>query len=189
MLGSHNSWSYLKPKKWWMKILGFTAKCQSADIREQYELHGVRCFDLRVKFNGDVPQVAHGLIEYDYTHTQLFADLDYLNSKGDVVVRVLHEARNLQAIRDRGKFFEFCSGLEKDWTEIKFWCGRNLFNWTEDYQFQYNPSCEEKYASVCVPKFIDDWWPWLFARRNNRKILEAGTTCDILLIDFVNIRS
>jgi len=47
ILGSHNSWSYLPPKKWYMKPFRFTAQCQDWDIKTQYE-HGVRCFDLRL---------------------------------------------------------------------------------------------------------------------------------------------
>ena len=49
------------------------------------------------------------------------------------------------------------------------------------------PTCSESYSSVCPPKIIDDWWPWLFAYLNNKKIKEKGTNKDILLIDFVNI--
>ena len=50
ILGSHNSWSYLPPKHWWMWSFHFMAKCQRVDIREQYEKYGVRCFDLRVRW-------------------------------------------------------------------------------------------------------------------------------------------
>ena len=50
ILGSHNSWSYLPPKHWWMWPIHFMAKCQRVDIREQYEKYGVRCFDLRVRW-------------------------------------------------------------------------------------------------------------------------------------------
>ena len=46
ILGSHNSWTYLSPKKWWMKALAFTAKCQKYDIKtakkhlEKFEIYG-----------------------------------------------------------------------------------------------------------------------------------------------------
>ena len=58
--GSHNSWTYLKPKKWWMYLIRWAAKCQSKNIIEQYNA-GVRCFDLRLKCkeNGDMC-IAHG---------------------------------------------------------------------------------------------------------------------------------
>lgn len=85
-------------------------------------------------------------------------------------------------------FSNFCKEIEEKFPNIKFWCGRSLYGWIEEYVFQNNPSCEEKYSSVCKPNLIDDWWPWLFAKRNNKKILKQGTDKDILLIDFVNIR-
>jgi hypothetical protein len=50
------------------------------------------------------------------------------------------------------------------------------------------PTCEENYSSVMPPKWLDDWFPWLYAKLNNRKILSKGTDKDILLIDFVNIK-
>ena len=71
---------------------------------------------------------------------------------------------------------------------IIWWCGRNLYNWEFDYDFGTEPSCHEDYSSVSKPKLIDDWWPWLYAKRKNKEILEKGTDKEILLIDFVNIK-
>ena len=53
VLGSHNAWSYLPARKWWMKMLAFTAKCQKYDIQTQYEKYNSRCFDLRLTFDDD----------------------------------------------------------------------------------------------------------------------------------------
>ena len=190
ILGSHNSWSYLKARKWWMKLIAFTAKCQDDEIGKQYATDGVRCFDLRVRFDGSKIIVAHGIIEYDITEDKLYKDLEWLDGCEDVYVRVLHEARNKKqyTTENVNSFKDFCSYLEKRYKNIKFWCGKNLYNWTNDYTFGYDPSCEEKYASVCPPKLIDDWYPRWFASRNNHEILEEGTDKDILLIDFVNIK-
>ena len=95
ILGSHNSWSYLPLTKWWMKPFAFMAKCQDYNIKQQYELCGVRCFDLRIKFNKDGNLViAHGNAIYKYTRLDLEKDLYYLSNKGDCYVRVLHEIRN-----------------------------------------------------------------------------------------------
>ena len=190
VLGSHNSWTYLKPKKWWMKLLAFTARCQECSIKDQYEKYGTRCFDLRVKFNGDGNTIiAHGCIEYEITEEQLMNDLGWLNAKGDVYVRVLHEARTKEYYSEltREMFVWFCDHLEETFTNIKFWCGRNMYNWKVDYVFSYDPSCEEKYSSVCPPKWIDDWYPKLYASVMNKRNKEKGTDKDILLIDFVDI--
>ncbi len=190
ILGSHNSWTYLKPKKWWMKLIGFTAKCQEANIYEQYTTYNTKCFDLRVKFDkkGNLI-IAHGLIEYDIDKEQLLNDLKWLNDKGDVSIRILHEVRNKRSYTKENinKFVKLCNELINKFSNLKFWCGKNLYNWENDYTFKYSPSCEEKYSSVCSPKLIDDWYPKWFAKRKNNEIKKLGTDKDILLIDFVNI--
>jgi len=189
ILGSHNSWSYLPPRHWWMRPFAFMARCQSVDIKTQYEKYGVRCFDLRIRYEKWKLQVAHGSIVYDITEKQLKDDLEYLDSKGDCFVRILHEARTKKQYEPSKPFFQsFCYTLNSDYPNIYWWCGRNLYNWQRDYNFNKEPSCEENYSSVSKPRLIDDWWPWLYARLNNKKILAKGTTSDILLIDYVNIK-
>ena len=193
ILGSHNSWSYLPQRRWWMKPIGFMAKCQRVDIRTQYERYGVRCFDLRVRFNKyGLGIVAHGIVEYCFTASKIYEDLAWLNAQGDAYVRVIHEVRTARQYknRDTGLFRIFCERIEDAYKNIRFWCGRELFCWGYDYHFpDYDePTCEERYASVCPPKLIDDWWPWIFARLHNRAALAAGTKKDILLIDFVDIK-
>jgi len=190
MLGSHNSWSYLTPTKWWMKLLAFTAKCQSKNIVQQYTYYNVRCFDLRVRFDKENnPIIAHGIIEYNISEKDLFESLEYLNLKGDVYVRILHEVRTKKQYTEESieNFVDFIIKLQCRFSNIKFWCGRNLYNWNKDYKFpEPELTCSESYSSVCSPKIIDDWWPWLFAIRNNKKFFKEGTDKDILLIDFVN---
>ena len=190
ILGSHNSWSYNKPKKWWMKLIAFTARCQNIDIKTQYEL-GVRCFDLRIRFDKDCNTVfAHGIIEYNIDADKVYDDLKWLDNKGDCYVRVIHEARNRPQYSNESisNFQYTCKELQCSFTNIKFWCGKSIYNWEHnDYEFDYQPSCEEKYASVCAPKLIDDWYPRWFAKHHNKEIKEEGTEKDILLIDFVNI--
>lgn len=190
ILGSHNSWSYLPPKHWWMWPFKFMARCQSKDIKEQYEL-GVRCFDLRLKFKENKMNIAHGFMLYSYSYVDLSSDLQWLNDRPDeVCIRILHEVRNKKEYTDEAvrNFVDTIILLQAQFPNLKFWCGKNLYNWENDYEFPFKPSCEEKYSSVCNPKWLDDWWPWLFAKLNNRKILEQGTDKDILLIDFVNIK-
>lgn len=197
ILGSHNSWSYLKPKKWWMRPFAFVAKCQSKSIVEQYTAYGVRCFDLRVRWDerNQLPIIAHGLMEYKYTLEMLEADMRWLNAKKDCYVRVLHEVRNEKQYTKYSlfRFKYFCETVVEKYPNIRFWCGRNLYNWQYDYQFNYadipcqsEPTCTEKYSSVCPPKYLDDWFPWLYAKLNNAKIRKQGTADDILMVDFVN---
>lgn len=189
IVGSHNSWSYLPPKHWWMWPFHFMAKCQRVDIREQYEKYGVRCFDLRIRWKKWKMQVAHGIVEYDISEKQLKDNLAFLNDKGDCFVRIIHEARTKKQYDKSVEFFKsFCYVSVSDYHNIKFWCGRNLYDWTCDYNFRYRPTCDEKYSSVCYPRIIDDWWPWLYAVIQNKGNLAKGTKDDILLIDFIDIR-
>lgn len=170
-----------------MRPFAFMARCQCKTIQEQYDL-GVRCFDLRVRWERWQFVVAHGMVVYDITEQQLMEHLRFLDEKGDCMVRVIHETRTKKQYEPSEPFFQsFCYRVRGDYQHIRFWCGRNLYNWEYDYQFGDNTTYEEKYASVCKPRIIDDWWPWLFARLHNRKIRQKGTDKDVLLIDYVNI--
>lgn len=187
ILGSHNSWSYLPPKKWYMRPFRFIARCQDWDIKTQYE-HGVRCFDLRVRYNKDVLEVAHGAVVFKINCATLLEDLRWLNSKGDVWVRVLHEVRNKKQSEQSNTehFKNDCAAFEQLYPNIKFWCGRNLCDWGIDYKFKNDPSCKELYSSVVLPK-IDDVYPRYYAKKHNKENYKNGTDRDILLIDFVNL--
>ena len=192
VIGSHNSWSYLRPRKWWMRLIAFAARCQRVDIREQYLKYGVRCFDLRVRFNdiGD-PIIAHGIVEYGDMSKSIWDDMKWIDVKGDAYVRVVHEVRTARQYKNRMRslFRHFCERMEQDYRGIHFWCGRNLFCWGYDYHFDgVEPTCEETYGSV-VPgkKWLYGWWPWLYARTHNKQIKAKGTDKDILLIDYVDL--
>lgn len=193
ILGSHNSWSFRTPTKWWQKLLSFTARCQSLTIQEQYEL-GVRCFDLRLRIDKYYqPHIVHNSFDYGYLD-EIGNGLRWLNTKRDVVIRVIHDVRKEKDYTPHTiKHFRLeCKILLLEYPNIKFWCGRNLFNWDVDYEFDYRPTCIEKYSSVCAPKLIDDWWPWQFAKRMNHRIRTLYPINDnydsILLIDYVNIK-
>ena len=192
ILGSHNSWSYLKPKKLWMKALAFTAKCQEKNIKEQYETYGVRCFDLRIRFDGRTPHIVHN--DFDYGRlNDIEKDLQWLNDKGDVWIRIIHDVRKKKDHTEASviNFATTCSKLIETYPGLKFWCGRNLENWEQDCILP-EPKCTELYASVCPPKIVDDWYPHRYAKKNNKDIYKniAPTLGEneILLIDFVNIK-
>lgn len=189
ILGSHNSWSYLPAKKWWMAPFSFMARCQNESVIGQYFWYNVRCFDLRVKFKGDNLIIAHGKMEYNYSKEDLFADLLFMNTREDCAIRLIHEVRTSKEYTSESinKFVDFCIEVQCRFPKIKFWCGENLYNHCADYEFAYKPDCEEKYASVCAPKWIDDWFPLIYAKLNNKKIKQLGTDKEILLIDFVNL--
>jgi len=197
VIGCHNSWSYLRPRRWWMRLIAFAAKCQRVDIRTQYLKYGVRCFDLRIRSNGKIGfVVAHGIVEYAIDMESLMDELRWLNQWRDCYVRVIHEVRTERQYTEHSvKWFGYtCHAIEESFPNIRFWCGRNLYNWKKDYIFgdfftwEEEPTCEETYGSV-VPgkKWLYCWWPWLYARTHNKAIKARGTDKDILLIDYVDI--
>ena len=76
VIGSHNSWSFLKPKYFLLRFLSFTCKCQSKPIYEQYEYYNVRAFDLRLRFDKYGQMIiCHNLFDYDYDQDHLWYDL------------------------------------------------------------------------------------------------------------------
>ena len=171
-----------------MRPFAFIARCQRFDIYKQYEL-GVRSFDLRIRFEKGRLIVAHGFMEYDITEPQLWQQLEFLNQH-KCYLRILHEVRNKKQYTSDSTtgFYLFCNKVELHLKGITPYHGKNLYNWTNDYTFNFKPTEDERYSSVTAPKLIDDWLPWLYAKLHNRKILAEGTDADILSIDFVDIQ-
>ena len=195
VIGSHNSWSYLRPKKWWMRLIACTARCQREDIVSQCVKHNVRCLDLHVRFSFGADkqwalQIVHGPIVYE-NKNNLDSILRILNNYGDIYIRVILDVRTRQARHDynyqRILFQSFCREYEERYPNIKFWCGRMVTGWALDYSFKNDPICIERYGSVTQRKWLWGWWPWLFARLHNKTILEKGAVGDILLMDYVDL--
>ena len=189
--GSHNSWSFLKPKHWWLRPFAFTARCQNIDIEKQYLLYDVRCFDLIINFDkkGEL-YICHGPLRYKYTEDDLIKDLTFLNNRTEqCYIRILYDVRTKNGYTEEEAqlFRDKCKEYEEMFPRLTFWCGRNIVNWTVEYDFSYKPKCIEKYSSVCPPKYLDDWYPWIYAKINNKKIKQMKLDADILLFDFVNI--
>lgn len=191
ILASHNTMSYLTPLKWYMRPIVFTAQCQSKTIQEQYEKYGVRLFDLRFRFNkkGQV-HFAHGVMEYK---GDIEGTLKYLNNIGDIPVRVMLE--NKPGDKDK-EFKAWCEYLENTYSNIKFFCGRNKWNWEQLYKFKNpEPSMTDKYSSCNTNEpgkpqtgtIVDDLCPIWYAKKNNKKNRALGTEKDYLMIDFVEI--
>lgn len=64
MLGSHNTFSYLPLKNWWLYPFNFMAKCQSKTLGQQIAA-GVGYIDIRIKMDAKGRLwLAHGLMKY-----------------------------------------------------------------------------------------------------------------------------
>lgn len=186
---THNSWSFLRPRTFLGRIFNFMAKCQSKNIQEQYENYNVRMFDLRVRLENGHPIICHGLFEYQYD--QLENDLDYLNNKKDVYVRIFLEVRTPRQDTDKQRiwFLNYCKSLEQIYENIKFCGGGPTYSGSINYyKFKYNcPTSEGCHASWATYNKLDDLWPWLYAKLHNKESREKGTDYEFLSLDFVEI--
>lgn len=191
-LGAHNSFTYLKPRKWYTYPIKFTAQCQEVDIYEQYEKYGVRVFDLRIRKGSDGKVVlAHGLVEYKNSPEELSKALAYLDDKGDVMIRVLHEVRTFwQKSDEQVKWFvSYCATLEKTYERIAFFGGCDASSGEKLFIFKHaTPSSDGFHASWETKCKLDDLYPKLYAKKNNRKWYERGSDKEVMFLDFVNIK-
>lgn len=185
---SHDSFTYFKPKKWYMKMFNFMSRCQRKNIKEQYENYNVRMFDLRIAFdkNGN-PFVRHGLMNYGYEG--IVEILNWLNDKKeDIYIRVILERSERECGNTQETSFKYyCTWLESNFPNIKFTEGRRKYDWCQIYAFtNVSPDLEADFSSVKGSK-LNDLWPWLYAKGHNK---EAIKNCkkEWLMIDFVDIR-
>lgn len=187
-LGSHNSMSYLSVEKKWMKFVNFITRCQSKNYIEQY-ISGVRIFDVRIKWDEEAPEgfkwrFAHGKVSYVSDVHEL---MRFLNSKNDCWVRLIleynKEPRNSKDIVE--KFTDDCFHFKFGYPNIKFFEFRCKWNWARVVFDEYQPTLDQQVGSMQSYTFIGKFWPWLWAKLNNRRILKRSTTKDILLMDFI----
>ena len=189
MLGTHNAWSFLKPRKWYLRPFAFTARCQSKNIQEQYDA-GSRYFDLRIRFDKHMnPIICHGSMEYKYSTKELEYDLNWLDYQGDVYIRIILD---LRADYDKTEswqeelFKKYCEYLSEKFPKLTLTCGAKLPKGETVIPLEtVNIPIVEKYSSVCPPKIIDDWVPIVYAKINNKKNIEEYSEGNILLIDFI----
>lgn len=193
MLASHNSFSYGRPRKWWMRPLRPFAQCQGLDVDGQLTL-GVRLFDARIVIHDDGEACfGHGLLEYDTDIGMAFSTLDGWGSvDGEtVIVRLLLERGSalqfllfVQAVTERYRHIRFIGGQRKrDWKQIADLPG-------------FPVALVERYASMPSEgrgwlHKLNDLFPRLYARRHNadsyaemRGTQNAGKC---LMLDFVEV--
>ena len=118
-LASHNSLTFAQNINGNDRIVDRRNRCQSLDIQEQYAV-GVRMFDFRVRPDKDgKAQAAHGRIVYD---VNLEKEYEWLNSKGDVWIRIMIENSRLPWKKD--SYFEwfrkYTAELVKKYPNIRF---------------------------------------------------------------------
>lgn len=186
MLGSHNTMTYLPVRKWWMKLISWTAKCQEVDVIEQYNC-GARWFDLRIRFKHGKPIFAHGLIEYKGDVTEVLNTLNNLSTKEDFIyVRILLEL-NEQDLLQEMKFCAHCKRWENEFSNLKFTGGEAKYDWAKKVEFKNKecPTLIECYSSMPSDSTkLNDIFPKKWAKKYNKEAKQRYTN---VILDFVNI--
>lgn len=191
---SHNTFSYYKPKQWYLRPFAFIAKCQSKSLAQQIN-EGIRVFDLRLRMDKDGEWIiAHNAFIYVKGYDAIMNILEWLNveseySKEKIYVRVLYEVRNnRQALYSSSiEFNLLCDRLTKDFPNLRFFGGQRTMDWRQDYVFPSKNCIEyiERHASVRWPKWLH-WCPWLYAKLYNKANERMYKNKDVVVFtDFV----
>lgn len=191
-LASHNTMSYLKPIKWYMRLFHFVGKCQDLDIVEQYKL-GVRMFDLRITFINNIPYFAHGRMIFKHADIQNY--LDIIESWKDCYVRIVLESPNKSKeynYYQESVFKFYVSSWINYYKNIKFVEGTRKFDWKyliSNPGLVKTPNYIQKISSM-TGSIFDDWFPRLYAIFNNKKnfkrYVENNTDDDrFVFMDFI----
>lgn len=202
LLGSHNSMSYLRPAHWWGWIMIPFARCQRKTLAEQLAA-GVRCFDLRISFDGNgSPRFRHGWCRFqcDETLTGILRQL--ADSPGKTYVRLLLEEPlspwntikralgfNVRQKPDpAGEYYfpRLCRYCRHNFAAITFLGGCRKYDWALLYDFGTDDIPLHQWVSS-----MDDeapWWqrllPRRYARRHNAARLQ-NLQPGINLFDFI----
>ena len=202
---SHNTFSYLPVRQWWMKPFGWLARCQSMDISDQFS-YGMTGIDLRIRFDRKGhPVLAHGMVEYDADAMRIIAilkDWDITNGNG-TCMRVMLETtscmNDIERRRQKLLFADMCRYLKALFNNIVLWGGWPRDEWGKKvYDFGTDePSVTEMHASVAwrnsdnrfrrTFSWLPNLWIRSWAKRHNNEIISKAQT-DWCMIDFVEYR-
>lgn len=91
MIGTHDSYTFLPARKKVFEWFSFLWRTQVKSITQQREI-GVSYFDIRVRRDGNVWRVCHGLVDFDLT----FMDID------SIVLRFAPYQNKIRIILERG---------------------------------------------------------------------------------------
>lgn len=182
IIGTHNSMTYLEPKKWWFKFCTAFWRCHKKTIQEQWAA-GVRCFDLRVTFEKDgTPVFAHGIVKLKGNVYSITSELLVMAGEhnSEVYIRLVCEDKSAdELIAER--FKEFC-GLLSIWHCTPFE-GRRKGDWKLLYDFQYKPKLNQFVGSMAPDaRWYEKFMPKKYAKRMNEHNQPQE---DISLYDFI----
>lgn len=198
-IASHDTMSYLKPEKWYMRPFHFMGKCQNKDIGFQYR-YGVRLFDIRVKWDKkqECWKFAHGSLVFKMTDGKdvdwLFSWIDCQNEK--CMVRLILEynkpVKNMSEIDQ--KFIDACQRWMSEYKNITWFEFRRKYDWKKLYTYEGEPNVDMYQATSSMTCFLstklpwlDDWYPYWYAKIHNKDNILQGTSHEYLLLDFIGL--
>jgi len=184
MIASHNSWSYLSPRRIWMYLVAPFSRCQSKSIDGQLAL-GVRMFDMRIKIVNSKVYLAHGLMEFEFIPT--LSDLAKIQKVEGCSIRILLE--NRRPDNDSVKIFKAIAvSLKNQYPTIQWFGGHGAHgsDWGRHYvRLSPTPGYTEDHASVSVEGLLRIF-PRIYAKRFNKRI-KAAKHEQPVMIDFVEL--
>lgn len=150
IIGSRDSMSYLEPhvsSKWFSFIERYIAKLKSAqvvDIKTQYEVYGVRAFDIHISFLKNTDKAYFKYDTVDYETFSIYDILNYLNTKLNANVRIVledlgEEIGAVERARLESRFAEYCQMIELLYPNICFYGGYREFDLKQLYKFKKMP--------------------------------------------------
>nr|DAI06237.1 MAG TPA: hypothetical protein [Crassvirales sp.] len=92
MIGTHDSYTFLPARSKLLEWFSFLWRTQVKNIAQQKEI-GVSYFDIRVRRDGDIWRVCHGLVDFDLTFDSIE---DIVNLYSLYKIRVILERGNCE---------------------------------------------------------------------------------------------
>lgn len=192
--GTHDSFTYLKPKSFWGWFALPFYRTQKKDLEEQlYE--GWTCIDMRVTFVDGMVTLAHGIVKLKSDTNFVWQSLNQIenyrkyNTKNldnaDMYVRVILEDTKVIE-KNEGLFKNFCAQIIDRYPHIKFFGGNRRCDWKQVYTFAENPALAQMVGSMAPDaRWYEKLIPWFYAKRMNDENMDLEYTEDVIIFDFV----
>lgn len=178
MIGSHNTFTYMRPSKRWMYLLIPFARCQSRSIAEQAK-RGAMLADMRVRYVAKERKwyVCHGLVTYCTINDAISRIFETSIRRVRILIEGDCTVSDLMRLQDYLSLYP----------EIFFYEGKRKSNWTQVLHnlpsllvYQYVGSMQSWYGKIC---------PWLYTAFNKARIKRnlqlAAETQIICTFDFL----
>lgn len=198
MIGSHNTFSYLPAKHWWVTILKPWYKCQSKDIIEQID-SGIRFFDIRVRFNkhNDALEIVHNNIVFNISEQEFYSIMDTIYKKATnlgikLYFRFILDIRkkpknNMEAYLQEVFFELFLTSFKKTYSPILI-VDHSIVFWTWEITYHDTSTRHtviEDHASV-----MTKWYEYLlgtkhYADKVRYKYIDKKDDDNVYLLDYI----